>query len=74
MSWYVDVTDWVGGYPFEYTDGEAVISRLAPLGFVLRNIVPPLSPRPIGLRGTGSYQYLFQRGDLANSPIAMAGP
>jgi SAM-dependent methyltransferase len=62
MSWYVDVTDWVGGYPFEYTAAETVIARLAPEGFTLRNIVPPLCPRPIGLRGTGSYQYLFQRG------------
>jgi 2-polyprenyl-6-hydroxyphenyl methylase/3-demethylubiquinone-9 3-methyltransferase len=62
MSWYVDVTDWVGGYPFEYTAAEAVIARLAQHGFALRNIVPPLSARPIGLRGTGSYQYLFQRG------------
>ena len=54
-------TDWVGGYPFEYTDAEAVIERLAPDGFKLLNIAPPLSPRPVGLRGTGSYQYLFQR-------------
>jgi hypothetical protein len=61
MSWYVDLTDWVGGYPFEYTDAESVITRLAPQGFTLRNLVPPLYPRPIGLRGTGSYQYLFQR-------------
>jgi 2-polyprenyl-3-methyl-5-hydroxy-6-metoxy-1,4-benzoquinol methylase len=61
MSWYVDLTDWVGGYPFEYTGAETVIARLASHGFTLRNLVPPISPRPIGLRGTGSYQYLFER-------------
>jgi 2-polyprenyl-6-hydroxyphenyl methylase/3-demethylubiquinone-9 3-methyltransferase len=61
MSWYVDVTDWVGGYPFEFTDAESVIAFLASRGFTLRNIYPPISPPSMGLRGTGSYQYLFQR-------------
>lgn len=61
MSWYTDVTDWIGGYPFEYAEAEEVISFLEPLGFDLVKIEPPIIPKPMGLFGTGSYQYLFRK-------------
>ncbi|HYM42867.1 MAG TPA: hypothetical protein VET46_08930, partial [Steroidobacteraceae bacterium] len=61
MSWYIDSTDWIGGYPFEYTNAERVIDRLAPQGFQLVKLFPALHPKPVGWQGTGSYQYLFQR-------------
>jgi D-serine deaminase-like pyridoxal phosphate-dependent protein len=61
MSWYVDVTDWIGGYPFECASAEQVIAFLDSRGFSLRKLVPPLHRRPIGLLGTGNYRYLFQR-------------
>ena len=61
MSWYVDVTDWVGGYPFEVSSAESVIAFLSARGFALEKIAPPISAKPLGLRGTGSYLYLFRR-------------
>ena len=61
MSWYTDITDWLGGYPFEYAEAEDVIAFLEPLGFTLSKIFPPISPKESGWRGTGSYQYLFTR-------------
>jgi 2-polyprenyl-3-methyl-5-hydroxy-6-metoxy-1,4-benzoquinol methylase len=61
MSWYIDSTDWVGGYPFEYAEAETVIAFCEKAGFKLRKISPEISPRTLGWRGTGSYQYLFEK-------------
>ena len=61
MSWYIDSTDWIGGYPFEYAEAETVIAFLAKAGFKLRKIYPEIGPKPFGWQGTGSYQYLFQK-------------
>jgi SAM-dependent methyltransferase len=61
MSWYADITDWIGGYPFEYAEAEDVISFLEPLGFELSKIYPSISPKGWGFWGTGSYQYLFTK-------------
>jgi len=61
MSWYIDSTDWIGGYPFEYAEAEEVTAFLEAKGFELTKIEPQITPKPFGLRGTGSYQYLFQR-------------
>jgi len=62
MEWYLDVTDWVGGYPFEYASIQQVRAFLEPRGFALENIDPPPdSSINIGYRGTGAYRYLFKR-------------
>ncbi len=61
MTWYVDVTDWIGGYPFEYCSAEEVIEFLKPQGFHLQKITPKISKRPWGVRGTGSYTFLFEK-------------
>jgi len=61
MSWYTDITDWVGGYPFEYAEANEVIEFLKPIGFTLTKIKPEIGPRQLGWRGVGSHQYLFQR-------------
>lgn len=61
MSWYTDVTDWIGGYPFEYAEAEEVIKFLQPMEFKLKKISPAISPKAWGVFGTGSYQYLFIR-------------
>jgi 2-polyprenyl-6-hydroxyphenyl methylase/3-demethylubiquinone-9 3-methyltransferase len=61
MSWYVDLTDWIGGYPFEYAEAEAVIAALERSGFALVKILPAITPKALGVRGTGSYQYLFKK-------------
>jgi 2-polyprenyl-6-hydroxyphenyl methylase/3-demethylubiquinone-9 3-methyltransferase len=62
MSWYTDVIDWVGGYPFEYAEAEQVIEFLDSLGFSLSRIRPEITKMTWGLWGTGSYQYIFKKG------------
>lgn len=61
MSWYIDSTDWIGGHPFEFTDVATVNGFLQPKGFERAKIDPAVTRKPFGLRGTGSYQYLFHR-------------
>lgn len=61
MSWYTDVIDWVGGYPFEYAEAETVIDYLVPLGFRLNRIHPELTKMKWGFWGTDCYQYIFER-------------
>lgn len=62
MEWYIDVTDWVGGYPFEYASATEVREFLAKRGFDLENIHPkPDGSINTGYRGTGAFQYLFRR-------------
>jgi 2-polyprenyl-6-hydroxyphenyl methylase/3-demethylubiquinone-9 3-methyltransferase len=39
MSWWYDVRDWVGGYPFEVAKPEEVISFCAERGLVLSHLV-----------------------------------
>jgi hypothetical protein len=61
MSWYTDSTDWIGGYPFEYASAEEVTERLKLKGLSLVKISPkPPDKKPIGWKGTGSYQYIFR--------------
>jgi SAM-dependent methyltransferase len=60
MSWYTDVTDWIGGYPFEYASAEQVIAFLELRGFETVKIYPEPSRRRMGWQGTGSYQYVFR--------------
>lgn len=62
MEWYIDVTDWVGGYPFEYASADEVSTFLRGRGFELQNILPkPDHSFNLGYRGTGAYRYLFRR-------------
>jgi 2-polyprenyl-6-hydroxyphenyl methylase/3-demethylubiquinone-9 3-methyltransferase len=61
MSWYTDVTDWIGGYPFEYASAEQVVAHLESVGFATVKVHPEPYPKPMGWQGTGSYQYVFRR-------------
>jgi SAM-dependent methyltransferase len=61
MSWYTDVVDWIGGYPFEYTDAETLIAFVGQRGFRLLKIKPAIYKKQVGWQGTGSYQYIFER-------------
>jgi hypothetical protein len=63
MSWYIDSTDWIGGYPFEYAEAEEVISFMTERGFHLVKIYPEITAMQLGWKGTGSYQYLFKKSD-----------
>lgn len=46
MSFYHDVIDWVGGYPYEYATREEIISYMEKTGFKCIKFVKP--PVPIG--------------------------
>jgi SAM-dependent methyltransferase len=62
MSWYVDVTDWVGGYPFEYASADETTAFLTSRGFEILKISPkPDGKFNLGYRGTGSYEYLARK-------------
>jgi 2-polyprenyl-6-hydroxyphenyl methylase/3-demethylubiquinone-9 3-methyltransferase len=38
MSWWTDIVDWVGGYPFEVAKPEQVFRFFRDRGFSLREI------------------------------------
>jgi SAM-dependent methyltransferase len=61
MSWYTDVTDWIGGYPFEYASAEQVMAHLESRGFSTAKVYPEPYKKKMGWQGTGSYQYVFRR-------------
>jgi 2-polyprenyl-6-hydroxyphenyl methylase/3-demethylubiquinone-9 3-methyltransferase len=65
MSWWIDIGDWIGGYPFEVAAAQDVIDFLKERGFEIRKMQagPPTDPfaRPFGIRGTGSICYLFEK-------------
>jgi 2-polyprenyl-3-methyl-5-hydroxy-6-metoxy-1,4-benzoquinol methylase len=54
MEFWVDVTDWLGGYPYEYASVEEVRERLGALGFDLLEVRPPRVP-------TGCNEFILRR-------------
>jgi glycosyltransferase involved in cell wall biosynthesis/2-polyprenyl-3-methyl-5-hydroxy-6-metoxy-1,4-benzoquinol methylase len=38
MSWKHDISDWLGGYPYEYAKPEKIIGYLGDLGFTLKKL------------------------------------
>lgn len=44
MDFFVDVTDWVGGYPYEYASVEEIAGFVQPLGFVLEKFTRGATP------------------------------
>lgn len=54
MSFYYDVIDWVGGYPYEYASREEIINRLERIGFKCIKFVKPVVP-------TGCNEFVFLR-------------
>jgi len=60
MSFWVDVVDWVGGYPYEAASRDEVESHLRARNFVPERFVP--APVP-----TGCNEYLFR------APVSGAG-
>lgn len=53
MDLRVDISDWLGGYPYEYASVDEVFGFLRERGFALRNL-----RCPGGLRCN---EFLFQR-------------
>jgi len=54
MSFYHDVVDWVGGYPYEYASAAEIAGHVEALGFRCLKTVPPAVP-------TGCNEFVFQR-------------
>ena len=54
MSWRTDITDWLGGYPYEFaTAGEVFVFCRRELGLELRNLKTT--------NGRGNNEFLFQK-------------
>jgi len=53
MAWWINVIDWVGGYPFEFAKPEEVLEAVRPHGFEL------ISLRTV--QGSGNNEFLFRR-------------
>jgi 2-polyprenyl-6-hydroxyphenyl methylase/3-demethylubiquinone-9 3-methyltransferase len=54
MSFYHDVVDWIGGYPYEHRTKHEVRALLESLGFRLERSIPATVP-------TGCNQFVFRR-------------
>jgi SAM-dependent methyltransferase len=54
MSFYHDVVDWIGGYPYEHRTKDEVSALLESLGFRLERFIPATVP-------TGCNQFVFRR-------------
>lgn len=54
MSYFTDLRDWLGGYPFEVAKPDLVIDAVCARGFVLTKLKTPLQSK-------GNNEYLFVR-------------
>jgi 2-polyprenyl-3-methyl-5-hydroxy-6-metoxy-1,4-benzoquinol methylase len=54
MSFYYDVVDWIGGYPYQYANKTEIINFVEARGFKLVKTVSPSVP-------TGCNEYVFQK-------------
>lgn len=54
MDFFHDVTDWVGGYPYEYATVEEVKAIVEPLGFYCRKVAAAQVP-------TGCNEFVFTK-------------
>jgi len=52
MSYFTDVLDWLGGYPYEVARPEDVVNLLRARGFELVKLVPPV-------RAMGNNEFIF---------------
>lgn len=51
MSWYHDIVDWVGGYPYEYAGPDEIINYFGKRGFLCKKL--------IFRNGIGCNEFLF---------------
>lgn len=54
MSWRIDISDWLGGYPYEYASVAEVFAFMKKRGFSLENLKCT--------NGLGNNEYLFRKG------------
>jgi 2-polyprenyl-3-methyl-5-hydroxy-6-metoxy-1,4-benzoquinol methylase len=60
MSFYIDVHDWLGGWPYESLSASAVDTELRSLGFERRRMFG-LESKRLGIAGTGCNEYVYAR-------------
>jgi 2-polyprenyl-6-hydroxyphenyl methylase/3-demethylubiquinone-9 3-methyltransferase len=53
MSYWYDLVDWVGGFPFEVAKPEDIFNRLRPCGFTLRYLTTQAG-------GYGCNEFVFE--------------
>jgi 2-polyprenyl-6-hydroxyphenyl methylase/3-demethylubiquinone-9 3-methyltransferase len=61
MSFYYDVVDWVGGYPYEYAGKEDIVNPMKKKGFTLVKFVKAAVP-------TGCNEYVFLKDGASPTP------
>lgn len=61
MSFWHDVRDWVGGYPYESASVDETVARMKTLGFQIVKTKP--TGVRLGILGTGCAEFLFRRDD-----------
>lgn len=54
MSFYYDLIDWLGGFPYEYASQRDINNLVLPLGFKLEKFIPSEVP-------TGCHEYVFRK-------------
>ncbi len=61
MSYWHDIDDWMGGYPYESATSEQIVDFVSGLGFRAVQVAP--APKQIGFFGTGCSEFVFQQSD-----------
>ena len=59
MSYYHDIHDWMGGYPYESISPEALISYVEPRGF--EHVKSITRPGGMGIFGSGCDEFVFRK-------------
>ena len=58
MSAFIDLQDWVGGYPFEVAAPDKIFSFYIQKNYTLKNLLTVLG-------GHGCNQYVFQKNKIS---------
>jgi 2-polyprenyl-6-hydroxyphenyl methylase/3-demethylubiquinone-9 3-methyltransferase len=60
MSFYYDVVDWIGGYPYEYASKEDIIDLMTKKGFAFLKFIKAAVP-------TGCNEFVFLKGGTVST-------
>lgn len=60
MSFYHDVVDWVGGYPYEYATKDVIVDKMREKGFTLIKFVKAAVP-------TGCNEFVFSKNGASSA-------
>lgn len=54
MNFFIDIIDWLGGYPYEYAGAKEIEKKVSAFGFKLTKFIPPVVP-------TGCNEFVFRK-------------